>query len=129
MEVGTVTIEKLVAGGYGLGHLEGRVVLVPFSAPDDEIVIEVVSTRRGVSWGNIRKILSPSPSRTDPFCVHYTRCGGCQLQHITYADQLENKRLILDESLRRLAGLKDIQVGACIGSAEIRGYRSRVRLH
>ena len=129
MEVRTAKIEKLVAGGYGLGYLDGQVILVPYSAPEDEISLEVAPTRRGVSWGSIRQILFPSPSRISPFCAHYTHCGGCQLQHMSYTDQLENKRLILDETLKRLAGLKDTRIGPCIGSPMLMGYRSRVRLH
>ncbi len=122
-------IEKIVAGGYGLGHVDGRVVLVPYSTPGDEALIEVAPSRKGVSWGAVKRVLSPSPNRTSPFCVHYTQCGGCQLQHISYPAQLEYKRLIVDEALRRLAGLEAIDVRPCVGSPAQTGYRSRVRLH
>ncbi|RJP64286.1 MAG: 23S rRNA (uracil(1939)-C(5))-methyltransferase RlmD [Candidatus Abyssobacteria bacterium SURF_17] len=129
MEVRPVRIEKLVAGGYGLGYVDGRVIFVPYSAPEDEILVEVAPPRRGVSWGSIQQILSPAPSRISPFCAHYTRCGGCQLQHMSYADQLESKRLVVDEALRRLAGLRDAEIVSCIGSPMVMGYRSRARLH
>ena len=129
METQKIKIEKLVSGGHGLGYLDGRVILTPFSAPGDELLIDIERARKGVTWGNIKQILSPSPSRIEPFCPHYTECGGCQLQHISYAAQLECKRLMLDDALRRLAGLKDADVCPCIASSLNTGYRSRVRLH
>lgn len=124
-----VKIEKLVSGGYGLGYLDGRVIFVPYSAPDDELLVEVAPNYRGVSWGNIKQILSPSASRISPFCTHYTLCGGCQLQHISYPDQLAQKRLILADTLSRLAGLNDISIASCIGSPLQIGYRNKVKLH
>jgi 23S rRNA (uracil1939-C5)-methyltransferase len=129
MESRKTKIEKLVSGGHGLCRLDGRVVLVPYSAPGDEVLLEVAPTRRGVGWGSIRRILAPSPSRVSPFCPQYTQCGGCQLQHISYPDQLEHKRLIVEDALRRLAGLKDADVDSCIGSPAPVAYRNRVRFH
>jgi len=129
MEARKVKIEKIVSGGYGLGRVDGRVILVPFSIPGEEALVEIAQARKGVAWGSIKQILSSSPSRIRPFCDHFTRCGGCQLQHIAYEDQLEYKRLIVDDVLRRLGGLQGADVGSCIASPAHMGYRSRVRLH
>jgi 23S rRNA (uracil1939-C5)-methyltransferase len=129
METQKVKIEKLVSGGHGLGRLNGRVVLTPFSVPGDEVLLEVHPARRGVTWGNIREIVSPAPARVKPFCAHYTRCGGCQLQHISYPAQAECKRLIVEDALRRLGGLKGADVGPCVASPAQTGYRTRARLH
>ena len=129
MEARKVKIEKIVSGGYGLGHLDGRVILVPYSVSGEEVLVDVAPARKGVAWGSIKEILSPSPSRVRPFCSHYTRCGGCQLQHIAYKDQLEHKRLIVEDALRRLGGLEGMDAGSCIASPVHKGYRSRVRLH
>ncbi len=74
------------------------------------------------------QIVSASSCRTEPFCV-YGRCGGCQLQHISYENQLEQKRLIVEDALRRLGGLRDVEVGSCVASPENTGYRSKVRFH
>ncbi len=104
-------------------------IFVPFSAPGDELLVEVASKRKGVQWGSIEHVITHSSMRVTPFCKHYTKCGGCQLQHIAYTAQLEQKRLILADTLRHLAGLKDIEVNPCIESPENQGYRSQVRLH
>ncbi len=125
----TVRIERLVHEGYGLGYLNGRVIFVPQTIPGEELEVEVTSVRKGVQWGEIKRILVPSPQRTTPFCPNYIACGGCEWQHIAYSAQLEYKRRILEDTLRHLGGLKDITVSPCIPSPLQLGYRSRVRLH
>ncbi len=129
MDTQTIKIERLVAGGYGLGRIDGQVVLVPLAAPGDEVLINVAPSRKGVAWGSVCEIVSPSPSRVVPFCSHYGTCGGCQLQHISYPMQLEYKRLIVEDALTRIAGLKNFEVAPCVASPVDRKYRTRVRLH
>jgi 23S rRNA (uracil1939-C5)-methyltransferase len=124
-----VKIERLVYGGYGLGYLNGRVIFVPYSAPGDEVIVENISSRKKVQWGSIKQIIIPSDSRTTPFCPDYESCGCCQWQHISYAAQLQNKSLVLADSLRHLAHIKDIEINPCLASPMKQGYRSRVRLH
>ena len=124
-----VRIERLVHEGYGLGYLNGRVIFVPHVIPGEELEVEVISVRKGVQWGKIKRILVPSPQRVAPFCPNYIACGGCEWQHIAYPAQLEYKRQILEDTLMHLGGLKDIAVKPCIRSPSQRGCRSRVRLH
>jgi len=122
-------IDRLVYGGSGLGFLNGQAVFVPFSAPGDELEVEIVSEKKGVHWGEIREIISPSASRVAPFCPHFTQCGGCQWQHLSYADQVAWKRGVMEDTIRRLGGVKQAEVENCIPSPQDRGYRHRVRLH
>lgn len=129
MTDGQVKIERLVSGGYGLGYLNKRVVLVPFSAPGDKLLVEIIASTKGVQWGKVRQILEPSPLRTTPFCTYYTKCGGCQLQHILYPAQLECKTLMVTDCLKRIAGLKEVKINPCIPSPLQKAYRNRVRLH
>jgi 23S rRNA (uracil1939-C5)-methyltransferase len=122
-------IDRLVYGGSGLGFLNGQAVFVPFSAPGDELEVEIVSEKKGVHWGEIREIITPSVSRTTPFCPHFTQCGGCQWQHLSYADQVAWKRIVMEDTIRRLGGVKQAEVENCIPSPKDRDYRHRVRLH
>ncbi|RJP25704.1 MAG: 23S rRNA (uracil(1939)-C(5))-methyltransferase RlmD [Candidatus Abyssobacteria bacterium SURF_5] len=129
MQIHKIKIEKIVSGGYGLGRLDGRVVLVPYGAPGDEALIEVAPARKGVLWGTISQMIDAAPSRVDPFCAHYGRCGGCQIQHLSYPHQLECKRQFLEEALRRIAGICSMEAFSCSASPAHTGYRSRVRFH
>ena len=123
-----VEIEKLTYGGEGLGHVEGRVVFVPFTVPGDLVEVRPVEKKKNYLRAVIQRILKPGPGRRDPSCPHFGRCGGCQWQHLEYALQVETKHRILEEAFhhhfpetRRLS----ISLKA---SPEEYGYRSRARM-
>lgn len=124
-----VTIERIVHGGNGLGYVNGQVIFVPFSVPGDELSVDVISFQKKVQWGEIKQIITPSPARVEPFCPHFTLCGGCQWQHISPDKQLEYKQLIVSDTLARLGGLRDVKVNSCLPSPMLQGYRHRVRFH
>jgi 23S rRNA (uracil1939-C5)-methyltransferase len=127
--ISRLKIERLVYGGSGLGFWDGQAVFVPFSAPGDELDVEIVSGRKGVHWGKVKEIITPSASRITPFCPHFTKCGGCHWQHILYADQVAWKQRIIEDTICRLGGMKHVEVENCISSPKERCYRHRVRLH
>jgi len=124
-----VKIERLVNEGHGLGYLDGKVIFIPYSVPGDELSVDNISRKRGVQWGRIKSILQPSPHRIEPFCQWYATCGGCQWQHIDYHFQLKHKQLIVEDTLKRLGKLENIDVKPCIPSPKQQGYRNRVKLH
>jgi 23S rRNA (uracil1939-C5)-methyltransferase len=103
MTVVSVSIESIAAGGDGVGRKEGLVVFVPRTAPGD-LVTAQISGRGHFARGSLRSIVTPSPVRIEPPCPHYTRdkCGGCQLQHMTYESQLAAKRIIVRDSFQRI---------------------------
>ena len=129
----TILIEKLVAGGFGLGRLsDGMVVLVHHGLPGEKVIVREVDRRRDFISGSIIDILAPSPDRITPPCPIYGRCGGCDLQHAAYKSQLRLKKEILTESLQRAAGKifseYDVEIKPTIASPEEFGYRQRIRL-
>ena len=122
------TIEKLVYGGDGLARVDGRVALTPFVLPGETIRAEAKPSNGGVLRGKLLDVISPSPARAQPPCPYFMRCGGCQYQHIDYAEQLAQKRAILRESIERIGKIcfnSDIAVIA----SEPWSYRNRVQLH
>ena len=99
-------IDSIAAGGDGVGRHEGMVVFVPRSAPGD--VLRVSGTKKDrLVRGRIERVMEPSPDRVEPPCAHYTvdRCGGCQLQHVSYDAQLRAKSGIIADSLNRIGRL------------------------
>ncbi len=122
-----IKIEKLVYGGSGLGRADGRVVLVPFVLPGEEVEIETVRETRGLVHARAMEWQQRSPSRVPPECPVFGQCGGCHYQHIPYADQLDYKRQILIETLARVGKIKwsgEVK----IVSSEPWGYRNRTQL-
>lgn len=125
----SLIVEKLVYGGQGLGHHGEQAVFVPRVAPGDELQVRIVRSKRGYAVGEIAQIVRPSPLRVPPPCPYYERCGGCQLQHLSYADQLRAKAQQVRESLVRIGGFPDPSVRDILSADEPFGYRNKAIYH
>jgi 23S rRNA (uracil1939-C5)-methyltransferase len=123
-----LAIEKLVYGGDGLSRLESKVVFTPYVLPGEQVRAEVERIKNDLWRGRLLEVLAPSPARVTPTCPYFQRCGGCNYQHAGYAFQVEQKRSILREALRRVGKLEfDGEIEAISG--EPWAYRNRVQLH
>lgn len=126
----TVRIRGIAAGGDGVGTLEdGLTVFVPRAAPEELVEIDVESRRRSFARGGIKRILEPSAARVEPRCPHYDgdSCGGCQLQHLDGRMQLEVRRRIVADALRRIGHL-EVEVPPVQPAPGEWEYRTRVTL-
>lgn len=120
-------IEKLVHRGLGLGRVDGKVWLVPLTAPGDLVEVRPVSEKGRHTEGVVERVLEPGPDRIEPLCPFYGRCGGCHLQHITYSAQLETKVAILKDLMERTGRVAAPNIE--VVSGEPFHYRSRIELH
>lgn len=125
----TLKIASIAAGGDGVGRTEGVVVFVPRTAPGDVARVRIARAKR-FARGELISLEAESPARVEPPCPHYTedRCGGCQIQHLSYAAQLEAKRTIIGDSLRRI-GRRDISDPEVEPSDLPWRYRRKLTLH
>jgi 23S rRNA (uracil1939-C5)-methyltransferase len=122
-----VRIEKLVYGGAGLARREGRVLLVPFVLPGEQVRVEVERERAGVIQARLVEVVEAAPGRVEPRCPYFRRCGGCSYQHASYRLQLEQKRIILEETLQRVGKLAPPPVEVVSGPEW--EYRNRAQFH
>ncbi|MCU1504865.1 MAG: hypothetical protein JWM12_4219 [Ilumatobacteraceae bacterium] len=124
-----LTVEKLVAGGDGLAHLDdGRVVFVGSSIPGEIVAADVVADRRDYARASVRRVVEASPHRVEPPCPALRAgCGGCAWQHVDPRHQLQLKAEIVRDALRRTAHLPDATVTAAC-AVEPWAYRTTVRL-
>jgi 23S rRNA (uracil1939-C5)-methyltransferase len=128
-----LNIEKLVYGGDGLARLpadeqgRGKTVFVPFVLDGETVAAELVEQKRGFARARATAILQASPSRVEPDCPYFTRCGGCHYQQASYEHQLEIKAAILKENLRRIAKL-ELGTELQIHASPPWGYRNRTRV-
>lgn len=119
----TVVIEKLESHGEGVAHLGTKPLFVPQALPGEEVVVDIVAEKEPWARGKVVQVKSPSPHRQTPFCPHFATCGGCQLQHMSYAEQLSFKRARIQEALGNEA-----DVLPTLPSPLIQGYRNKMLL-
>lgn len=92
----------MVHGGLCLAHDEnGATVLVSGGIPGEDVDVSIRYRKGATTFAEVSRVLEPSPHRVTPPCPYVPACGGCQLQHVTYAHQLELKREIVLDALRR----------------------------
>jgi 23S rRNA (uracil1939-C5)-methyltransferase len=123
----SLTVERLTFGPDALAHMDGQVVFVPFAAPGDGIRARLRQRTRDYVRAELVDLVHPGAARTTPACGAFGRCGGCQWQHVTLAEQRRAKRAIVAEQLRHLGGLRDVEVRPTL-AADGLGYRSRITL-
>ena len=128
-----VTIKKIVNGGFGLGHLPSKqVVLVQFGLPEENIIVTTQESKKNYLFGKVHQIENKHPARITPPCQYYGTCGGCNLQHCDYDSQLTFKKGILEELLLQqdIMTVEEIdeKVTNIIGAPEPFQYRQRIRL-
>ncbi len=123
----TIEITALAYGGAGLGRDSGHVVFVPFTAPGDVVEVEILKEKKRYADGRLAGIIEPSALRVEPPCAVYGTCGGCDLQHIRYDDQVFWKQEIFRETLKRIGGLSLPPLDPPQPCAKQYHYRSKAR--
>jgi len=98
----TLTVDSLAAEGDGVARHGALAVFIPQSAPGDCLEVEVTETAARFARARIISVLRPGPDRIAPPCPVYQDCGGCTWQHLSYPAQLQWKRTVVVEALRRL---------------------------
>ncbi len=121
-----VKIEKITNLGLGLAKVDGFVVFVPNSCPNDEIKIKITKVNKNYANGEILEILTNSPHRVQPFCPMQKVCGACQLQYIDYNYQLKIKKQIVEETIKNI-GKIDCEINDVIPSPDIKNYRHKIQ--
>ncbi len=124
----SLEIESIAAGGDGIGRSNGLAIFVPRTAPGD-LVTARIAGKGSFARGSLRCVARPSPERVEPSCSHYTRdrCGGCQLQHMSYEAQLRAKQRIIRDAIERI-GKRKTTIPEIVPSANEWRYRTRLTL-
>ena len=121
-------IDALAYGGQGIARLDGFVVFVRGGLPGDRVMARLIKKKKDYAEAKIIELLEASPDRIEAPCPYSGYCGGCQWQHIAYTHQLYWKTRILEESLERIAGLRDTVIKPPIASPAEFYYRSKATL-
>jgi 23S rRNA (uracil1939-C5)-methyltransferase len=103
------------------------VCLVALAAAGEVVEAKVEREHTDYLEAVVIRVLEPAPERVEAQCEHYGVCGGCQLQHLSYAAQLEAKAAIVREQLARIGGFREAVVNATVGMEQPWAYRNHVR--
>ncbi len=120
----TVTVEGYSSEGLGITRIDGQVVFVHGGVRGETCVIQILKVLKRAAYARVAEVLSPSPARATPDCPHFPACGGCQLRHITYDEELWFKRQKVADALRRIGGA-DVSVDTILAAESPLYYRNK----
>jgi 23S rRNA (uracil1939-C5)-methyltransferase len=128
-----ITIDRLVAGGDGMGRLaDGRVVFVPGTLSGEQVTVELVQQKRDMARGHLITVNAASPDRVEAPCPRVAAgCGGCDWQHLRVDAQHRAKREVVVDAFTRIGKLPDVDAilrfGGSVGDEQSMGWRTTVR--
>ena len=125
MQVGDILelkIEKLNSEGDGIARIDGFVLFVKNSCPEDVLKCKITKLNKSYGFAQIEEIINPSSYRTEPKCKLHKLCGACNLQHINYEAQLKFKREIVEDTLKISTQVNDV-----IGIPDGYNYRAKIQ--
>jgi 23S rRNA (uracil1939-C5)-methyltransferase len=124
-----LVVETYTYGGEVLGRLpDGRAAFVPFALAGERVRVKLIDEKPRYVRAQLIDVLEPSPARVTPRCRHFTRCGGCNYQHLNYKGQLAIKQAIVQDQLSRIAKLDNVNVKPTLSCTEW-FYRNHIQFH
>lgn len=122
-----VQITDLDHYGRGIARIDNKITFIPNSIPGEIVDIKITTTKKNFMEGKIIKFIEKSPIRVDNLCPYYPKCGGCQLLHLPYKEQLEYKEKKIINIFKRY-GI-NTKIKPIIGSPSKLNYRNKVTFH
>ncbi len=121
-------IDAMAFGGLGITRQNGLVTFVPYTAIGDDIRYLPTKVKKNFSMAELVEVVHPGNGRTIPLCPYYGKCGGCQLQHVTYPTQMNYKRNWVEDAIKRQAGISYAVIPDVTPAKSIWNYRRRISL-
>ncbi len=121
-------IERLGINGEGVARLDGFTLFVDDALPGELVRARISESRKTFGRAEVIQHLETSPHRVKPVCALFGKCGGCQLMHLSYDQQLETKRQRVVDALERIGKFAGVDVALCIPSPTPLGYRNKIQL-
>lgn len=123
-----LAITDLGSHGEGVGHEAGYTVFVEGALPGETVEARLIQRQKKYGRAQLLRLVHASPNRQQPSCHLFGKCGGCQLMHLAYAQQLQMKQQKVTEALQRIGKIVDVTVPACIPSPSSLAYRNKIQL-
>ena len=124
----TLSIHDIAFGGEGVGRVEDFVVFVPFVITGEEVEAEVTEVKKNFARAKLVRVVKASPARVEPRCRYFAGCGGCQYQHMDYAEQLRVKHKQVTDLFERVGKISPENVLPVAPCPQPYGYRNRIMI-
>ena len=106
----TLKITDMGVNGEGIGHAEGMTFFVKDALVGDEIRAKITKLKKNYAYARFEELLVKSKDRVEPRCKEYKRCGGCQIQQLSYEKQLHFKEQKVQNNLIRIGGFSEEEI-------------------
>lgn len=123
-----VTIEGLSHDGRGVARVDEKTVFVEGALPGERVKFNYVEVNRTYDVGKVCEVIEPSTDRVEPKCAVSGLCGGCSLQHMDAAKQIEAKQAILLDNFERIGKVAADEIVEPLVNKSPWGYRRKARL-
>lgn len=122
-----INITGLGHSGEGVGRYQDFTIFVPNALPGETVSAVITTVKKNYATGRLKAVQTSSPHRITPDCGIYQECGGCQLQHLSYQEQLNVKRQQVVDAITRIGKLPDVIVHPTIGAENPWYYRNKMQ--
>ncbi|MBU8568388.1 23S rRNA (uracil(1939)-C(5))-methyltransferase RlmD [Virgibacillus pantothenticus] len=124
----TLAFEDLTHEGNGVAKVNGYPLFVPYGLPGEQALVKVIKVNKNFGFGKLLEVKQASPDRVEAPCDVYYKCGGCQLQHMSYDLQLNMKRNQVKNVMRKIAHMSHVPVHPTLGMTDPWRYRNKVQI-
>ncbi len=111
--------------GEGVGKIDGKIILIPNTLIDEEVEIEIEKDHTNYATATLKSIITESSNRQTPPCPYFNICGGCQLQHTKYDEQLKFKTALVQKTIKKITNL-EVNVKNTVGCDNCFAYRNKM---
>lgn len=124
-----VTIEDMNEDGAGVGKVDGYIWFVKDAVIGDVVRAKAMKMKKSYGFARLMEVMEPSASRVIPSCPVARQCGGCQLQAMSYEEQLKFKERKVMNNLIRIGKFDEdeIHMLPIMGMEEPWRYRNKAQ--
>ena len=130
-DIVTVEITDIGVSGEGIGHVDGYTLFIKDAVIGDVVEAKVKKAKKNYGYARLMKVITPSEYRVEPKCAFARRCGGCQIQEMSYDRQLVFKDQKIRGNLERIGGFTKDQIDTVmqpvVGMEPPFGYRNKAQ--
>ena len=119
-------IERLDHQGRGIAYIDDKITFVENALPGEEVLIKITNSKKKYNEGIVQKYIQKSEKRVDNVCPFYESCGGCNILHMSYNDQLEYKENKIKDIMKKYANID--KISKIIKCDKQFNYRNKVTL-